>query len=166
MDDPNPATTSNPPPALTSGRAPVTSAVTRGVARLLHHQGCAVLHEVKLANRRRADLMALSPKGVVTIVEIKSCQADFDVDEKWEEYLEFCDHFFFGVAEDFPQPVLPDEEGLIIADRFGAGIVREGPARPLNAARRKAVTLRFARQAAFAATGLRQPADFFGAHRR
>ncbi len=148
-------------PDAADGRAPVTQAVTRGVARLFYDRGDAVLPEVTLANGRRADVMALSPKGVLTIIEIKSCQADFDVDQKWEDYLEFCDHFFFGVAEDFPQTILPPEEGLIIADRFGGGIVREGPTRPLRAARRKAVTLRFARQAAYAATGLRQGADFF-----
>lgn len=142
-------------------RVDVTSAVTRGAARLMHHWGCAVLPEVTLVNGRRADLMGVSQKGEVTIIEVKSCQADFDVDAKWEDYLDHCDQFFFAVADHFPHHILPEQEGLVIADQFGGGIVRPALARPLKAPRRRAVTLRFARQAAFAATGLRQKTSFF-----
>lgn len=131
-------------------RPDVTATVTRGIARLLCAEGYAVIAEMTLANGRRADLVGLSPKGLITMVEIKSCQADFEVDQKWPDYLEFCDQFFFGVDEDFPQYLLPDEEGLIIADGFGGDIIRPAIERPLAGARRKAVTLRFARQAAFA----------------
>ena len=41
-----------------------------------------------------------------------------------------------------------DNAGLIVADGFGAAILRESPHHPLAGARRKAVTLRFARCAA------------------
>ena len=40
--------------------------------------------------------------------------------------------------------LIPVECGLIIADPFGAAILREAELRPLNAARRRAITLRFA----------------------
>jgi hypothetical protein len=62
--------------------------------------------------------------------------------------LEYCDCFFFGVTETFPLDLIPQECGLIVADGFGGAILRDSPARPLNAARRKAVTLLFARLAA------------------
>ena len=132
-------------------RPDITSKVTRGVARFLRHQGCAVITEFTLANGRRADVVGICPKGFFTIVEVKSCRADFDVDEKWQDYLDYCDQFFFAVDEAFPVDILPSTEGLIIADGFGGGIVRPSVDRKLVAARRKAVTLRFARQAAFAA---------------
>jgi hypothetical protein len=41
--------------------------------------------------------------------------------------------------------VLPDEPGLIVADGFGGAVVRDAPATPLAPARRKALTLAFAR---------------------
>ncbi len=44
--------------------------------------------------------------------------------------------------------VLPDGTGLIIADAYGGEIIREAPEIKLPAARRRAVTLDFARIAA------------------
>jgi hypothetical protein len=43
---------------------------------------------------------------------------------------------------------LPNEAGLIVADRYDAALVREAVHRPLAPARRKAELLRFARRAA------------------
>ena len=74
--------------------------------------------------------------------------ADFRGDSKWQDYLPFCDRFYFAVGEDFPQDLIPEETGLIIADAYGGAILREPAYEKLAAARRKAVTLRFARLAA------------------
>ncbi|WOI53494.1 MmcB family DNA repair protein [Parvularcula sp. LCG005] len=139
--------------AALQARPDVTEMVTRGVCRILLNEGCAVLTEFTLANGRRADVVGLCPKGIITIVEVKSCRADFEVDAKWQDYLDYCDRFFFAVDECFPREILPDEEGLMIADGFGGATLRPTVDRKLAAGRRKAVTLRFARQAAFAATG-------------
>ncbi|MEX0582958.1 MAG: MmcB family DNA repair protein, partial [Sneathiella sp.] len=67
---------------------------------------------------------------------------------KWIEYLEFCDEFYFAVDTEFPQSLLPDGHGLIVADNFGGAILRPSADFTLNAARRRNVTLRFARIAA------------------
>lgn len=118
--------------------------LARGVARALAQRGYATLTEVSLANGRRADVMGLGRGGELVIVEVKSSLQDFRSDAKWREYREFCDRFYFAVAEDFPRAAIPEECGLIVADGFGAAVVRESPAAPMAAARRKAVTLRFA----------------------
>jgi len=131
-----------------SSRPAVTLALTRGVSRLFRDLGLAPLAEFRLPNGRRADLIGLSPKGVLVIAEVKSCPADFTADGKWEEYLPFCDRFYFAVSEAFPRDIAPSAAGLIIADSFGAAIIRESVERPMAAARRKSLTLRFARQAA------------------
>ena len=68
------------------GRPETTQAVTRGAARLLVDLGYAPLAEVTLPNGRRADLMALGPKGDIVIVEVKSGLDDYRVDRKWGEY--------------------------------------------------------------------------------
>lgn len=130
------------------GRPDVTATLTRGVSRLFRDLGLAPMAEFRLPNGRRADMAGLCPKGRIVIAEIKSCEADFTADEKWEDYLPFCDEFFFAVAADFPRALLPDTEGLIVADGFGGAVVREAQVRAMAAARRKAITLRFARQAA------------------
>ena len=139
------------PAAAATPRPDVTLALTRGIARMMPDMGLAVLAEFKLPNGRRADLAGLCPKGMLTIVEIKSCREDLAVDTKWPEYKDYCDRFFFGVSEVFPFEMIPEEEGLIVADAFGGAILREAAEDKLAGARRKAVTLRFARQAASAA---------------
>ncbi|HKT54606.1 MAG TPA: DNA repair putative endonuclease MmcB, partial [Caulobacteraceae bacterium] len=57
-------------------RPETTGQVTRGAARLLLDLGHAPLAEVGLPNGRRADLMALGPRGEITIVEVKSGPQD------------------------------------------------------------------------------------------
>jgi hypothetical protein len=134
---------------LTFTRPQTTGAVTRGAGRLFAALGFAPLLEVSLPNGRRADIMALGPRGQIAIVEVKSGIEDFRTDRKWGDYLPFCDAFYFAVAPEFPMDALPQEPGLIVADTFDGAVVREAPATPLVAARRKALTLAFARLAAF-----------------
>ncbi|MBC7767843.1 MAG: MmcB family DNA repair protein [Phycisphaerales bacterium] len=116
---------------------------------MLAEHGLASILEAPLANGRRADVMALTAKGEIWIVETKSCLEDYAVDLKWPDYIEYCDRFFFAVTESFPRDLIPDDVGLIVADGFGGAMLRDSPLRPLAGARRKAVTLLFARLAAF-----------------
>ena len=139
---------------VTITRPEITASVTRGAARLLVDLGYAPLAEVTLPNGRRADLMALSPRGEIAIVEVKSGLEDYRVDRKWHEYLPYCDRFAFAVAPEFPQHILPEEPGLIVCDGFGGAVLREAPATPLAPARRKALTIAFARLAAMRAMGV------------
>lgn len=139
---------------VTLGRPEITANVTRGAARLLVDLGYAPLTEVTLPNGRRADLMALSAKGELVIFEVKSGIEDYRVDRKWQEYLPYCDRFAFAVAPEFPREILPEEPGLIVCDGFGGAVLREAPVSPLAPARRKALTIAFARLAAMRAAGV------------
>ncbi len=134
-----------------SARPQITGRVTRGAARLLTGLGLAPLAEAPLPNGRRADLMALSPRGELVIVEVKSGIEDYRADGKWPQYGPYCDRFFFAVDPEFPRDLLPAEPGLIVADGFGGMVVREAPEHPLAPARRRALTLQFARLAAWRA---------------
>ncbi len=133
-------------------------ALARGVCRALAARGCATLTELTLANGRRADVMAITSSGEIWIIEVKSSVEDFRADRKWADYKPFCDRLYFAVPGDFPVALIPDECGLIGADAYAAEILRPAPLDPLNAARRKAVTLRFARLAASRLLRLRDPA--------
>jgi hypothetical protein len=123
-------------------------AIARGVARGLVAMGHAVLDEMPLGGGRRADMVGLDGKGRFVIVEIKSSLVDFRTDGKWPDYLPHCDRFFFAVPADFPVDVLPPEHGVIIADGYGAEIVREAPLAPMAERMRRRQWLRFARFAA------------------
>jgi hypothetical protein len=120
----------------------------RGVCRALRALGHSVVTELTLANGRRADVVALSGTGDVVIVEIKSCLLDYQSDGKWQDYLPFCDRLYFAVAADFPHEIFPPSVGLILADRYGAELVREPVEERLPAARRKAMMLAVAHAAA------------------
>lgn len=130
---------------LVFSRPETTLSVTRGAARLMIDLGYAPLLEVGLPNGRRADVMALGPRGDIVICEVKSGLDDYRVDRKWGEYGPFCDAFYFAVAPEFPSDILPDHPGLIVADGFGGAVVRDAPLAPLAPARRKALTIAFAR---------------------
>ena len=110
-----------------------------------------------MASGRRADVIALGPKGDVWIVEIKSSPEDFRADRKWPDYRDFCDRLYFAVTASMDPALLPSDAGLIVADAFGAEVLRDPLETPLNAARRKAMTISFARAAALRLHGLYDP---------
>jgi len=128
--------------------------VARGVSRLFFRQDQFALCEVPLPNGRRADMVAIDPGGLITIIEIKVSRADLLGDGKWPDYLGYCDYFFWAVPAGFAlEPFACAERGdhcsgLIVADRYDAEVIRAAPLRKLPPARRKAETLRFARRAA------------------
>jgi hypothetical protein len=132
--------------------------ISRGARRALALRGFRAIAELVLADGRRADLAAIDEGGDIWIIEIKSSLEDFRADAKWPDYRAWCDRLLFAVAPDFPQEVLPEDTGLILADRYGGEIVREAPEHRLAAARRKAVTLRLARVAAGRLMTLADPA--------
>ncbi len=141
------------------GRQSETSLmVQRGAARLLRTANFAVLPEFTLASGRRADLIGIAGSGEIWIVEIKSSVEDFRSDGKWPEYQDYCDRLFFAIPSSLDPAIIPAETGLIVADRWGADILRQSAALNLHASRRKAVTLSFARAAALRLHGLYDPA--------
>ena len=142
-----------PIPDCFADQPPIAAEVARGVTRLFCRQDWFAMCEVPLPNGRRADLVAIDPKGHLTIVEIKVSRADLVGDGKWRDYLEYCDRFYWAVPQALSgllddQHFLPDEAGLLVADRYDAAIIREAVSHPLSPARRKVETLRFARRAA------------------
>ena len=133
---------------MTAPPAAPAALLARGICRALDQLGYASLVEFPLANGRRADILALGKAGELMIVEIKCSVADFRADRKWAAYREFADRLYFAVPNEFPALLIPEECGLIVADGFGAALLRHGVATPLAAARRRALTLRFALAAA------------------
>lgn len=128
--------------------SPSAPLLARGVCRALDQLGYASLVEFPLANGRRVDILGLGRTGELIVIEIKSSVADFRADRKWASYKDFADRLYFAVPHGFPSILIPDDCGLIVADPFGAAVLRHGVSVPLTAARRRATTLRFALAAA------------------
>lgn len=78
------------------------------VSRYFTKKRMCVHLEVGL-NRRgrlRADLVALSMKGFLVVVEVKSSPRDFLTDKKWQNYLAYGHKFYFAFDEDTWNEVL------------------------------------------------------------
>ena len=144
--------------ATIDGRqSPRALQIQKGTCRLMRALGFATVTELSLSSGHRADVAALGRKGEIWIIEIKSSIEDFRADTKWPAYHDHCDRLYFAVLDDLPLDILPAEAGIIVADRFGATVIRDAPDQPLAAARRKAVQLRFARAAALRLHALVDP---------
>jgi hypothetical protein len=137
-------------------------AVARGTQRLLLSLGLTCLTELPLASGRRADLVAIGNGGEIWIVEIKSSVEDFRADQKWPDYRLHSDRLYFATAQHVPAKIFPEDAGLIVADGFGAAILREAPEHRLHASTRRWVTLAFARAAALRLQALADPNGPYG----
>ena len=143
--------------------APTAADVARGIQRLFARNDIWCVGEVALKYGRRADLMGVDAKGLVVIVEIKVARADLLGDNKWPDYLDFCDRFYWGVPPGLDRAPLeseaymPDKCGVIVADGYDGEILRQAALDPLAAARRKVQVERLARIAMRRHTALLDP---------
>lgn len=132
--------------------------IARGVRRLLRARGFSSLTELSLTDGRRADIIAVNQDGEVVIVEVKSCAADFRADRKWRDYVAYCDRLYFAISEHTPADLMPVEAGLIVADPYGAEVLREAELKRMAPGSRRALLLRFAVAAADRLHRLADPA--------
>ena len=143
-------------------QSPTALAVARGTQRLLLALGLSCVCELPLGSGRRADLVGIGHNGDVWIVEIKSSIADFRVDQKWPDYRLHCDRLLFATAAHVPRDIFPADAGLIVADAYGAELVREAPEHRMHAATRRSMMLCFARAAARRLQALADPQGPYG----
>ena len=123
------------------------SKISRGVMRHFAQIGLSSLSEFSPTRGLRVDIVALGPSDEIWIVECKSGKNDFKSDNKWHNYLDWCDRYFWAVAAEFPIDILPSDTGLIIADPYDASILREAPLNKISVARRKKLIKSIAKSA-------------------
>ena len=121
--------------------------IARGVMRHFSQTGLSSLSEFSPARGLRVDIITLGMANEIWIVECKSCQSDFKSDKKWQNYLDWCDRYFWAVDANFPIDILPPDTGVIIADAYDASILREAPLNKLSAARQKKIIKSIAKSA-------------------
>ena len=147
-------------PSADGRQSETAAAIARGVRRLLRAKGYSTLAELPLVDGRRADVVAVNGEGALLIVEIKSSVADFRADHKWRDYAACCDRLYFAISAETPVEIMPEDAGLIVADAYGAEIVREAPPQAVAPATRRAMLLRFAIAAADRLHRLADPGGF------
>jgi len=135
-----------------------TLAVTRAAMRFCALRGWAPVEQVPLPDGRRADILALQPTGDFVILEVKSCARDYLSDAKWPDYRAWCDRLYFAVDLDFPQDLLPEDAGLVVAEDREAALLREAPEHRLAPARRRSLLHRYAMLAGGRLAALSDPA--------
>ena len=123
------------------------SKISRGVMRHFAQIGLSSLSEFSPKRGLRVDIVALGPSDEIWIVECKSGKNDFKSDNKWHNYLDWCDRYFWAVGAEFPIDILPYDTGLIIDDPYDASILREAPLNKVSAARRKKLIKSIAKSA-------------------
>ena len=121
--------------------------IARGVMRHFSQIGLSSLSEFSPARGLRVDIITLGMANEIWIVECKSCQSDFKSDKKWQNYLDWCDRYFWAVDANFPIDILPPDTGVIIADAYDASILREAPLNKLSVARQKKIIKSIAKSA-------------------
>lgn len=136
---------------------PTAQELARGLSRYLAQAGYSTLTELILPNGRRVDVIGIDRAGSIAVVEIKTSVADFRGDQKWGDYRDYCDRFYFAVPEGFPAALIREPCGLFVADAYGAALIRESDEIAVNAARRRALVLRFAGIAADRLRGFTDP---------
>ena len=121
--------------------------IARGVCRHLKQYNFSCLEEFVPIKGSRVDIIAIGPSGEIWIIECKSSPRDYNQDQKWEKYLPFCERYFWAVPQNFPTDILPENDGLIIADSYDAEIIRYGQKHKITPQKRKKIITKVARNA-------------------
>lgn len=119
-----------------------------------------VNHELGLCRggRFRADVMALSMNGYISIVEVKSSVADFTSDKKWHNYVQYANQFYFAMDAAVYRKLLakdriPADVGIILVKVYKKGdllmatrmkIVQRAPKREVDPAVQLNIAIRSA----------------------
>ena len=143
-----PAAWRNLRPPVDGRQSDAATRIARGVRRFFRAAGVSTVAEMSLPSGRRADLVGLSADGTISIVEIKSSVADWRADQKWRDYRAHCDRLYFAIDGQTPTELMPGDAGLLLADAFGAELLRAAPEHRLAPATRRTMLLRVARLAA------------------
>lgn len=75
------------------------AALEKDAMKWLYDQGYIVTNELRLDNGRIADVIGYNEDQHIVIIEVKTTLSDFKGDSKWAHYLQYCDSFYFLLAD-------------------------------------------------------------------
>ena len=82
-------------------RSEITSALRKAAIGYLVKKGFGANAELGIIpwGKRKVDVIGVTMRGHIVIMEIKSCVADFTTDSKWHTYLDYCHQFYLVFTE-------------------------------------------------------------------
>ncbi len=129
-------------------QSPTALRIQRGVRRLFSEMGCVTLPEFSLVNGRRGGRDRPVRRGAPDHRGDQVERGRLPRRPEMARLPGFLRPVLLRDPRRRPRGPDPEDCGLIVADAYGAAIIREAPEHALSGARRKAVTLRFAHSAA------------------
>jgi hypothetical protein len=110
-------------------RKEITNTIKTEVAKYFHARRRAIFFELGLnkGGKLRADVFALSMRGEVSIVEVKSCLADFKADCKYMGYAEYCTQLYLAMPLEVYEKVkdtIPKTVGVFLYQQHGDRLER------------------------------------------
>ena len=73
--------------------------ILRNTMRFLSNKGYKMITEFALPNKKRVDLIGINREKKIIIIEVKSNFMSIKKDKKWENYLNYCNLFYFALSE-------------------------------------------------------------------
>lgn len=134
-------------------RKDITTLLGKAAIGHLVKKGYGVNKELAVVakGRRKVDIIGVNLKGNIIVIEIKSCLKDFKDDKKWQEYLPYCNQFYFlftQVAWTQVKPIFHDIKGvgvLILCPETGyLTTVKPSRKREMDASIYQSILLRLA----------------------
>lgn len=112
--------------------------------RWLYNRGYVAVTELTIG-AYRCDVIGYNEEGRICIIEAKASLEDFRRDKKWQEYLPFCDEYYFAVESNFYlEELYATGVGILKADKRRLNLIQECSLR-LEAKNRKATMFQIGR---------------------
>ena len=96
----------------------------------------AVNFEIGVKEGLRADVLSVSMRSKITMIETKSSVQDFRTDKKWQRYLKYCHQFYFAVDVATYKKIKDDiPKGIgvfVVSDRLGIKIFQKASNREVD----------------------------------
>lgn len=93
----------------------------------LYNQGYVATTELTLSGNLRVDVIGYDENGEICILECKASFEDYQRNNKWRQYLNFCDQFYFVAPTWLAEGINQEEVGVLKAHQTYLEIERTCP---------------------------------------
>ncbi|WP_080871775.1 MmcB family DNA repair protein [Oceanobacillus timonensis] len=114
---------------LSSRDLKIHGALQDKALKWLYQKDYIVSSEVVLPNGKRADVIGYNQDGHIIIVEVKASVEDFQKDDKWMTYLDYCHELYFLLKEEIDSIFYSNEsmEGIGLLREMRNGLIIKEP---------------------------------------
>ena len=123
--------------------------ILRNTMRFLSNKGYKMITEFALPNKKRVDLIGINREKKVIIIEVKSNFMSIKKDKKWENYLNYCNLFYFALSEVPEKFKFKKKIGFIKSTRLETKIVKDCEYIKMKKLKKNKIIFNFAASAAY-----------------